>query len=212
VALHLLKNTPDYQLGIWKIEEEVAELFALSGFAELPGYSNVARRLEYLAVRVLAGVFGIRPDEILYRPSGKPYLKDNTGYISISHTKSYVAFLRSSHPLVGVDIEQRSERIRRVRHKFMHPEEEARLKALSPDATAETLSLLLHWCAKESLFKAIPENGVDFAQELRILNLSLPAQGGQFTGRAIRSDVEFRIDYIVEPDFTLTCCFSAESK
>lgn len=93
----------------------------------------------------------------------------------------------------------------------MHPDEESRLKQFS-SATIETVGLLLHWCAKESLFKAVPEEGVDFAQELRISEFSPLDKNGRFRGIFLRTGSTFIIDYRVEPDFVLTCSFSTESK
>jgi 4'-phosphopantetheinyl transferase len=212
MALYLLENTSDYRLGIWKIEEDENQLQTLSALTELPKHANPVRRLEFLSVRALACSMGVDANTIAYHDSGKPYLKNHGQTISISHTKGYVAVLLSPHEGAGVDIEQRSERILRVRHKFMHPEEERCLTNNIEDKDLQTTALLLHWCAKEALFKSIPDEGVDFAQELRISDLTTLSGTGSFTGKALRSGLDFCIDYRIEPDFILTCSFSAESK
>jgi 4'-phosphopantetheinyl transferase len=211
MSVHLLQETPDYTLGIWKIEEDEAQLLQQSGINEPPALVNAVRRQEFLAVRALASTMGLKPLSIAYLPSGKPYLIDSAQGISISHTKNYVAVLLSIHALVGVDIEHRSERIRKIRHKFMHPDEENKLKQYC-DPISETVGLLLHWCAKESLFKAVPEVGVDFAKEFRISNLPSLELSGSFKGCFLRTDQQFQIDYLIQEDFVLTCSFSTESK
>ncbi|HET9570975.1 MAG TPA: 4'-phosphopantetheinyl transferase superfamily protein [Bacteroidales bacterium] len=211
MAVHLIEQTDHYQLGIWKIEEDEAQLLELTGISESPKLANAIRRQEYLAVRAMARVMGIEPTDIAYLPSGKPYLINHQSTISISHTKNFVAVLLSAHALAGVDVEHRSERIRKIRHKFMHPDEEHQLKQLS-DPNSETVGLLLHWCAKESLFKAIPEEGVDFVQELRISHLTSLGWSGMCNGRFMRTNETFQIDYLIQDEFVLTCSFSTESK
>lgn len=208
---HLLRRTPDYTLGIWKMEETESDLLRLAGNCERPNHKSEVRRMEYLAVRALATEMGVEPENIAYLPSGKPFLKDRTQSISISHTRQYVGVALSGHEGLGLDVEHAGERVRRIRRRFMHPDEERRLmEVCSP--LDETVGLLLHWCAKESLFKAVPEEGVDFAQELRIGNFEKPSLEGRFSGRFLRTGQTFRIDYLVEADFVLTCSFSARSK
>jgi len=211
MALHYLNKTTDYQIGIWKIEEDEEQLFKLSGSTQQPTFVNQVRKLEYLAVRSMALEMGIQGTAIAYMPSGKPYIINSSQSISISHTKNYVAVMLSAHEQIGVDLEHRSERVRKIRHKFMHPHEENRLKQTS-NPIDETIALLLHWCAKEALFKAVPEDGVDFAQELRIREFPILDVSGRFEGTFLRTGMEFKIDYRVEPDFVLTCSFSTESK
>lgn len=206
MAVYLRETTQNYQLGIWKIDEEEAQLLELSGLSEPPALTNQVRRLEYLAVRAMASTMGIKPSEIDYLPSGKPYLKEKKLTISISHTKNYVAVLLSHLDMLGVDIEHRTDRVLKIRHKFMHPDEEIKLKQIS-NPINETVGLLLHWCAKESMFKAVPEDGVDFAQELRIRELDALELSGRFKGTFLRTGKSFEIDYLVQTEFVLTCSF-----
>jgi 4'-phosphopantetheinyl transferase len=228
MALRHLEENTHYRLGIWKIEETESMLRELTGQIDPPPFTNSGKRMEYMAVRALAASMGIDPATIAYLPSGKPYLTGCSLNISISHTKGYAAILLSEHFLSGIDIEQKSQRVFRVRKKFMHPEEELRLKesydsrmgkALSGEnqrlkqtEVDETTALLLHWCTKESLFKAIPDEGVDFSKELQILDFSAKDSTGHFSAKALRSNTTFQIDYRIEEDFVLTCCFSEESK
>ena len=183
----------------------------MAGPVEPPSMVNRVRRLEYLAVRALATQMGIHSADIAYLASGKPYLKDSNLTISISHTKGYVAVLMSAHGQAGVDVEHTTDRVRKIRQKFMHPMEETVLTEVCKSIN-ETLGLLLHWCAKEAMFKAVPEDGVDFAQELRIIDFGLQGESGSFQGCFLRTGRNFKIDYLMQPDFVLTCSFSAESK
>lgn len=158
-----------YRYGIWKIEEDESELELLSGCLAPALITNNSRRLEYLAVRSLSKNMGVDPIGILYKPSGKPYHKSGEFSISISHTKMYVAFMVSNLEFAAIDIETRSDRILKIRKKFMSLAEE---KNLSESGNYIVTELLLHWCAKESMFKAVEYEGIDFIEEFRILDFS----------------------------------------
>jgi len=160
--------------GIWHITESESELETLSGCTAPSKLTN---------------------------PSRKPYLKDSTLAISLSHTKHYAAIVVSNHPLIGIDIEQRTERVERVRHKFMHPQEEAALEASGIDTLT---GLLMHWCTKEAVFKAVPEVDIDFAKEIRVTHLP----DKQTTGEAtfIRTQTTFQLEVRSTPDFVMVIC------
>ena len=48
----------------------------------------------------------------------------------------------------GIDIEYRSDRVKRIRSRFLAPEEEQNI-----DTAHEEEHLLVYWCAKEALYK-----------------------------------------------------------
>jgi 4'-phosphopantetheinyl transferase EntD len=206
----LFEQTADFILGVWELEEEEGRLAALAGWAEAPPHTNALRRREYLAVRALAMEMDIDPTRIDYLPSGKPFLRDSEHSLSISHTKKFVGLVLSEHPMVGLDLEYRSDRIQRIKDKFMHPDEIAEWnRSCTPDTSVD--GLLLHWCAKEALFKAVPEEGIDFRQELHISGFQAPQTTGRFRGCFTRTGNWFEIDYRIFPEFVLTCSFSAKS-
>lgn len=192
-------------LGVWKADESVDELLEMlscmslyeSRLAELSDY----RKREWLAVRVLLKTLcGGEEKEIAYYPSGRPYLKDGSGYISISHTRGYVAVaLHPSHE-VGVDIEQYGIRVKKVSSRFIRPDEEPTLTQGD-----EIYTLLLHWSAKETMFKLMDAEGVDLIEHLRILPF-VPGTDGSFEGCEYRTPQQrrFHIHYLTHPDFVLT--------
>lgn len=208
MSLFHFEQNEIYRYGIWKIEEDETILRSFINKEIDTPFTNSGRRIEFLAVRALAKTMDIDPQMIAYIPSGKPYIKRSTLNISISHTKCYTAILLSSQKNVGIDIEQKSERIIKIRDKFMHPEEEMQL--LGQEGEESTI-LLLHWCAKESLFKAIIDEDIDFQKELRILDFTTPTEKGSFKAKALRNGINFQVDYQIEKDFVLTCCFAKES-
>ena len=64
---------------------------------------------------------------------------------------------------VGIDIEQYGERVRKVAHKFVRDDE-------LPGAYegTDTWGMLLHWSAKEAVYKCLNIDSVDFREHLYI--------------------------------------------
>ena len=125
--------------------------------------SSESRKKEWLTVRVLLKEMLEEEKEILYTPTGKPYLSDNSYQISISHTKGFVAVALHPEMKIGIDIERISPRIHKIRSRFMNEKEEANL-----DKEHEDIHLLLHWSAKESMFKILEEQDIDFKTCLHV--------------------------------------------
>ena len=82
----------------------------------------------------------------------------------------------------------------------MNPEEEAGI-----DKEYETEHLLLHWCAKETLFKMVGYEEVDFLRHLHVCPFPY-AEKGSFTVYETRTGegTVYRLNYLVTPDFVLT--------
>lgn len=190
--------------GIWKFGESSDELFTMLDegdvyLSELSAIRMEHRRQEWLASRVLLQQMLGRFSRIAYHPNGAPYLPDEKLHISISHTKGYAAVLLQDHPAAGIDIEYRSDRVLKIRSRFMNPEEEAAL-----DKEHETEHLLIHWCAKEALFKMIGQTDVDFCKHLHVCPFEY-ADEGTFTAYETRTDkcVKYKLGYLVHPDFVM---------
>lgn len=192
--------------GIWKTDESLNELLALLPHPEqyasgMRRFAAEHRRREWLAVRVLLYVLTGEEKEIAYTPAGKPFLVDKTASISISHTRGYVAVLLGlRNREVGIDIEQYGERVRKVASRFMREDE---VSASFRDT--DTWSLLLHWSAKETMFKCMNTSEVDFRKHLHIFPFPV-AEQGVFSAREYRTaeNRRFTIHYYLFPDFVLT--------
>lgn len=206
MSLFLQHTTPSYQWGIWKTDETLDNLLTMLPHREaylegMQRFTAEHRRLEWLAVRVLLYTLLGEEKEIAYYPSRKPYLADGSASISISHTKGYVAVLLGTRGKeVGIDIEQYGERVRRVAHKFMREDEEASLFR-----GTEIWSLLLHWSAKETMFKCMNASDVDFREHMRVLPFSV-GESGIFSAEEYRTAEKrkFAIHYYLSSDFVLT--------
>ncbi len=198
-------------LGVWKIEESEEELLALLAHPEaylpqLARWQSAARRKEWLACRVLLKTLTGEELPVAYRENGAPYLPGSSWHLSFSHTQGYAAALLQPHPAAGIDIEYRSERVYKIRRRFLAPEEEFSGNAgENPHSREETDYLLIGWCAKETLFKMIGEEKVDFIRHLHLRPFTLASQGYLYAyeTRTPRS-ASFRLGYRVFSDFILT--------
>lgn len=192
-------------LGIWKMNESREELLMLfpehmrsDAVDHVKDIRSERRTIEWLSTRIL--LFRLLDEEktILNHADGKPFLEDGSHHISISHTKDYAAvLLHDTHP-VGIDIEFRSERVKKVAEKFIADEEYI-------DPSQKTVHQLLHWSAKESLFKLMEENEIHFKYHLYIHPFT-PVSKGIITATETKTDRNrtFNIHYEVHPDYVLT--------
>ena len=73
-------------------------------------------------------------------------------HISVSHTKGYAALILSRNQEVAVDIEYFSDRVERISSKFLRKDENA----------SDLDSKLVHWCAKETVYKLFSEENLKF--------------------------------------------------
>lgn len=200
--LYYDKTVDGCRIAIWHVTETVEELLALLPDEDLvrdeayARFHSEGRILEWTAVRVLLYDMLDRQVPILYHDNGAPYLPEYESLdISISHTRGYVAVALTEHGEVGIDVEQFGEKAERVRHKFIREDEEA-----------DTLTkLLLHWSAKETAYKILNRNNVDFLKHLRVLPFELQDEGCfQLQQTKTDDDELMNIDYKVFPDFVLT--------
>ena len=160
------------------------------------------RKREWLSVRVLVKEILGEEKEILYNSVGKPYFSDNSFYIGISHTKGYAALIMNKESEVAVDIERITPRIEKIRTRFVNEEEE---KSLSQKN--ELIHLLLFWSAKESLYKRLGLENVDFKTQLHISSFE-PVIGEWRSFEAYETRTEnqerFKVHYFVHDDYVLT--------
>ena len=195
----------DLLVGVWKVDETIEQLRSMfhqfSIYEEsFMRFSAEKRKQEWLAVRVLLKELCGEEKKIAYLPSGKPYLEDGSAFVSFSHTSGYVAVALHPSAEVGVDIEQYGTRVQRVASRFIREDEKVSVK--SGD---EIYALLLHWSAKETMFKLMKDEAVDFIKHLHILPF-VPEESGTFHACEYRSgqEQEFLIHYDTHPDYVLT--------
>lgn len=148
--------------AIWQLTESIETLqnlidkrFAVS----LEGINNPTRQKERLASRLLVAHLCGGFQEIAYQADGTPYLQSQQAHISISHTKGFVAVAIAPFK-IGIDIEYNSARVERIAPKFLNA---AELSGIHQNQDAIKY-MLLHWCAKEAMYKKLTTNEPDFTQ------------------------------------------------
>lgn len=153
-------------IGIWKLDE-VAEYFIqhLNLFDEELEEINILserKRLEWLASRYLLHIMVGAEDRspCLKDEFGKPYLSNSKHFISLSHSRNFVAVIMSDEPC-GVDIQYLVPKIDRIAKRFMSLKE---LSELGMKSIIEKMHV--YWGAKESIFKAYGRKSVDFKKHI----------------------------------------------
>jgi len=154
------------RLGVWKIEE--TEEFFKGNVPQHRDVTHPHKRLQHLAGRfLLQFLYPDFPyDLIQIADTRKPFLAGEQYHFSISHCGDYAAAIVSSTRRVGVDIEIPTEKILRVRDKFLS-EPELSNPALIQDIT-DRQRLTLLWSCKEAVFKWYGEGGVDFREHIHL--------------------------------------------
>lgn len=200
----LFKHTEPL-LGVWKIEESSDELLAMLDLQSeyLPFLQQIKtekRRREWLASRVLLKELAGLELLIAYHEDGAPYLPDSSFSLSISHTNGYAAVLLQEHGPAGIDIEYQSGRVLKIRSRFMSSEEDG--SVCSDEHEVEYL--LIHWCAKEALYKMIRQRDVDFIEHLHITPFNY-ATSGDINVYETRTHLQqsYMLRYAVYPEFIL---------
>lgn len=170
---------PDVRLGIWAISESSDDFWALSPYVESSRsefnalYKSEQRKCEVLAVRLLIKEIICDNVQLLHQDNGKPYLSSGMN-ISISHTRGFAVIIVSHSKQVSVDIEYFSNRIERIRSKFMRDDENA----------SSQVKLLMHWCAKETMYKLFPEDNLTF-NKMQLLSVDGNDSTGIITAKNI---------------------------
>jgi phosphopantetheinyl transferase len=149
----------DTKLGIWKIEEQ--EDFFLQTVVPQRNVSHPHKKLQHLAGRyLLRHLFPDFPlSLILIADTRKPYLENEAYHFSISHCGEYAAAMVSKTKRVGIDIEMATDKVYRIKHKFLTIEE---LSTINHQLTTEIKQLTLLWSCKEAVFKWYGLGEVDF--------------------------------------------------
>ncbi|NMA73761.1 MAG: 4'-phosphopantetheinyl transferase superfamily protein [Bacteroidales bacterium] len=204
IRLHKM-NT--FQWGIWQIEEPLEDLLGSfhlpnSYQHDISSFNSTQRQLEYIGTRVLLKHILGEEKEIGYHSNGKPFLIDHSYKISISHSGKYIAVIASPDYEVGIDIERYSERIDRLATRFMRLDEMPTLY----DGELRW-SYLLHWSAKEVLFKILNQQNVDFKKDLKVEPFQVTDCGVFYANELkTKEKKQFDIAYKIHPDFVLTWC------
>jgi 4'-phosphopantetheinyl transferase EntD len=164
--------------------------------------THPAKKNEFASTRYLKHLlFGTC--EIEYSPSGSPYIIGEKKYISISHSKTFVAIGVNPDFEIGIDLEEIREKAKLTASKFVTPVE-AQLFDLN--STFETTLL---WSFKEVLYKLSDRKELIFKRDLLV-----DRKDDSYVGRVLKSDgfYEFELCYAQHQNIFITCNASNETK
>lgn len=157
---------PEGELVLWRMAEApdwYLDQLSLSPNMwreyEAIGAPNI--QLQWLASRfALQQVAKRRELDIQKDEHGKPHLVQDQRFISLSHCQAYAAAIAATQP-VGIDVEIVSNRVQRVKDRFLSQAEQSILG--NDDA-----GLMLGWSAKEAVYKLFGERGLIFKEHMQI--------------------------------------------
>lgn len=147
-------NNPDSKVAYFKQED----------YNQLISGGVNKRAIEKGGIRTLLQELGYGEEEILYKESGQPYLKDKPElFLSVSHAKGWFAVMIGKEP-VGIDIQTHSARLKEGQYYFRNERE----LQFAEDEKA----LHLIWGAKEAFYKLKEGKIADLKEEVSVLNIS----------------------------------------
>ncbi len=169
-------------LGVWKIEEDIKTLLdsvVLEGEdkKKYKVFASNSRKLEFLSVRALLAELLGKDARIVYNKNNKPFLKDGSRFISISHSYKLTAILLSTNEKVGIDLEHMSGNIGAIAFKFIN-----RREKITREPEKRKYHLYLHWCAKEALYKICDKEGISIKRNITIEPFEVK-DSGEIKGR-----------------------------
>lgn len=173
-------------LGVWKIEEDLDSLLQLVVLdndekKKYKSFSSNSRKLEFLSVRALLADLIGREAKIVYNKNNKPFLKDGSRFISISHSHKLTAILLSTNEKVGIDLEYMSTNIAAIAFKFLNRKEK-----VTKEQEERKYHLYIHWCAKEALYKICDKEGISIRKNITIEPFKVQ-ESGEIKGQ-VRTD------------------------
>jgi 4'-phosphopantetheinyl transferase len=173
--------------------------------ADLAQIAHPQKQVEWLGSRIaiskaltMKGLVykGLQKDEF-----HKPHLINLAQGVSLTHTHGYAAAVVSTQHEVGIDLENISEKIRKVAHKFLAPNE-------AQHAQDDLGKMAVYWSAKEALYKIYGKRGLFFATELLIEPFEL-SSNFITKGRILTQDFDqtYRIQVHIFDNCVLTVAY-----
>ena len=194
------------KIAIWEISESVEALYSMLQLDEKEQQHfhalSKARQKQWLGSRVLLRTLLQTEQyiELTIDEHRKPFLNNLPFEIAISHANHLAAVIIYEGKKVGVDIEKISERILKIKNKFLSSEE---LKFIASSNELEQLHVC--WGAKESLFKLYGKGSLPFIDGIKIAAFEYDTTGEVAASIAIPAyHANFNVQYLKYEDFMLT--------
>lgn len=202
ITKHYLNK--DAVIGVWKIEEELPTLLEMVDMSpedhkryEL--FRSTSRKMEFLSVRALLAEMMDRDARIVYNKNNKPFIKDGSHFISITHSNKLTAILMSRNERVGIDLEYMRLNINAFASKFLNKKEK-----ITRRWADRTYHLYIHWCAKEAMYKICDKEGINIVNDISIEPFEV-RESGEIKGsvKNERMDDQFTLYYSKYDNYTI---------
>lgn len=202
ITKHYLNK--DTIIGVWKIEEDLETLLTMVDMGpddkkryEL--YRSNSRKMEFLSVRALLAEMLGRDARIVYNKNNKPFIKDGSHFISITHSNKLTAILISKDERVGIDLEYMRVNINAFASKFLNRKEKVTRRWAD-----RTYHLYIHWCAKEAIYKICDKEGINIVNDITIEPFDVKESGEiRGTVKNERIDDQFTLYYSKYDNYTI---------
>jgi phosphopantetheinyl transferase len=180
-------------LGVWKIEEDLETLHNMvildpEEKRKYRIFRSTSRKLEFLSVRALLAELLGNDARIVYNKNNKPFLKNGSHFISITHSHRLTAILLSTNEQVGIDLEYMSQNIDAFAFKFLNRKEK-----ITKDLNLKKYHLYIHWCAKEALYKICDKEGITIRNNITIEPFELK-DAGELKGKVHTEKIKESFD------------------
>jgi len=124
-------------IGVWKIEEDIPALLEMVDLGpddrkRYKLFRSTSRKVEFLSVRALLAEMLDKEARIVYNKNNKPFIKDGSHFISITHSNKLTAILVSKNERVGIDLEYMRVNINAFASKFLNKKEKITRKWSDP--------------------------------------------------------------------------------
>lgn len=201
MAVKFIDHITGGWLGFWEISEDTGELLEWLNPQEeelehFSNFRNEQRKKEWLAARLLLRQMAGPDASIKYTTRGKPILEGAEGFISISHTSGGVVIFLHPTCQPGIDIESVDRNVEGPAKKFLS---EGELIDCTVNGQLVNKELILRWCAKEAVFKMIPNSDIDFSHQIRCVSPPSTSMEGNLhaffreSGSTIRIPLQYKI-------------------
>jgi phosphopantetheinyl transferase len=202
ITKHYLNK--DTVIGVWKIEEDLPTLLEMVDMGpedrkRYEIYRSTSRKMEFLSVRALLAEMMDRDARIVYNKNNKPFIKDGSHFISITHSNKLTAILISRNERVGIDLEYMRLNINAFASKFLNKREK-----ITRRWADRTYHLYIHWCAKEAMYKICDKEGINIVNDITIEPFEV-RESGEIRGsvKNERIDDQFTLYYSKYDNYTI---------
>ncbi len=180
-------------IALWHITETPEQLQSMLTIDEFVPFKAERRNTHWLAARLaLQGAVGNSSSKIIKNDHGKPFLNQEDGHISISHSGNLAAAIFNSKLSCGIDLELYDSRIERISHKFTNEDE----LSLFPKHFLNSSACLI-WSAKESVFKYTHLHDVFFKEQIQLKSIDLKNETLHFHFKHPSSEEFLEVHYKV---------------